>query len=35
MIKNEIPEIEFHNINEFNVVLLKINSKVLDNKNIS
>ena len=35
MIKNEIPEIEFHNIPELNIILLKINSLVLNNKNLS
>ena len=35
MIKNELSEIEFHNIPELNIILLKINSEVLNNKNLS
>lgn len=35
MIKNEISEIEFHNIPELNIILLKINSQVLKNRNLS
>lgn len=35
MIKNEIMEIEFHNIPELNIILLKINSQVLKNRNLS
>jgi hypothetical protein len=35
MIKNELSEIEYHIIPELNIILLKINSDVLNNKNLS